>query len=42
MTKSKGSERERAEKIKRILEVLRHIEDMPDIVIDILYGMLCG
>lgn len=42
MTKSKGSETERAEKIKRILAVLKHIEDMPDIVIDILYGMLCG
>lgn len=42
MTKERRIETERAGKIKRILEVLRNIEDMPDVVIDILYGMLCG
>lgn len=35
------SEKDRKEKIERILEVLTHIEDIPDVVIDILYGMLC-
>ena len=42
MTKERQVKAERDGKIKRILAVLRHIEDMPDIVIDILYGMLCG
>ncbi len=37
------SEKERKEKEKRILEVLtKHAEDIPDVIIDILYGMLCG
>lgn len=36
------SEKDRQEKMKRILEVLTHIEDIPDTIIDILYGMLCS
>ena len=36
------SEKDRQEKIRRILEVLTHIDNIPDTIIDILYGMLCS